>query len=231
MARRRLIGVAIVLAAACAGVGHAQPVEDFGAWLAFFGNGDLCHSGDGRLKWWFDGHARFLDDAGGFNQSIVRPGVGWDIGNDMALWAGYGWIATSPVAGPDFDEHRFWQQWTWAPSCGRSKFLFRSRFEQRWLETGDDTGLRWRQLFRGQRELTACPSIYAVAWDELFFHLNDTDWGAEAGLNQNRVFVGFGQRFGPDNKWRVEVGYLNQAINLPGDDNRTNHIVSMNLFR
>ena len=170
------------------------------------------------------------DDTGGFNQSIIRPGLGYAFAEDQAVWAGYGWIRTSPVVGADFDEHRIWQQWTATPSCGDWKFLHRSRFEQRWVETGDDVGLRWRQLARGQLVLSQCPQWSLVLWDEVFLNLNDTDWGARDGLDQNRAFIGLGYKRCPDSPVRTEVGYLNQFINRQGGIDGMNHILSINCF-
>ena len=209
---------------------HAQVIDDVGQWNAVFSQGPLGDEGS-RLKWWFDGHLRFVEDTDGFNQSSVRPGIGWGISENSVLWAGYGWIRTTPIAGDDFDEHRIWQQWTWSKKCAPFKFATRSRFEQRLVETGDDTGLRWRQFFRAQKSLPTCPPLMLVVWDEIFFNLNDTDWGQNAGFDQNRVFVGFGIQRWNNSKWRTEIGYLHQAINQDGPTDRANHILALNLFR
>ncbi len=173
---------------------------------------------------------RLLDDSGGFNQSIVRPGVGYSLSERATIWAGYGWIRTSPLASTDFDEHRIWQQLTWSRTSDLLKFAYRSRLEQRFVETGDDLGWRFRQLVRAQHELPSFPHLTLVTWDELFFHLNDTDWGAESGFNQNRVFAGFGWKCDLQSRWRTEIGYLNQAINVPGRNDRNHHIVSINFY-
>ncbi len=231
---KRALSLLIVLAALSSGfspTGNAQTVDDTGLWLAAFGNGSFAQlNEDSPLRWWFDAHYRLRDDTNGFNQSIVRPGLGWSLGNEQALWAGYGWIRTSPLSGDDFEEHRFWQQWTAAPSQGDWRFLHRSRLEQRWVETGDDVGLRWRQLARGQRILNRCPEWSFVLWDEIFFALNDTDWGADAGLDQNRAFIGFGYRRCPHAPVRTEIGYLNQFVNRQGGVDGMNHILSVNFF-
>ncbi|NND96799.1 MAG: DUF2490 domain-containing protein [Pirellulaceae bacterium] len=209
----------------------AQNIDDVGQWNAVFTQGELGQNTGGRLKWWFDGHLRFVEDADGFNQSIIRPGIGWGLSENSALWAGYGWIRTSPFTGDDFDEHRIWQQWTWSKACQPMKFAMRTRFEQRLVETGDDTGLRLRQFFRVQRSLPGCPPLTLVAWDEIFFGLNDTDWGQRSGFDQNRVFVGFGIKRFHSSRWRTEIGYMNQFINQDGPINRSNHILALNFFR
>ena len=209
----------------------AQTVDDAGLWFAALGNGEFPSFGEeSRLRWWFDAHYRLRDDTDGFNQSIVRPGIGYALDDIQTLWAGYGWINTSPVSGDDFDEHRFWQQWTATPSSGDWKYLHRSRFEQRWVQTGDDVGLRWRQLVCGQRKLHARPGMSFIVWDELFLNFNDTDWGARSGLDQNRAFIGLGYKRNPQARVRTEIGYLNQFVNRQGNPDGLNHILSINFF-
>jgi hypothetical protein len=191
---------------------NAQTHNDAGLWLSVIGNGKFewpwnapPSESASPLRWWFDGQVRFLDDADGFNQGIVRPGLGYALDEHHALWAGYAWIRTSPV-GPadDFDEHRAWQQWTYTHSpADHWTFQHRSRFEQRWVETGDHVGLRWRQMFRAQYTLPDSPRCSLVGWDEVFFLLNDTDWGARAGFDQNRIFLGVG--FTPDLAARIRI--------------------------
>ena len=207
----------------------AQVVDDSGLWLAIFGQDDL-RGPKGKWKWWFDGHLRFLEDTDGFNQSIVRPGIGRKIGGNWTAWAGYGWIHTSPIAGDDYDEHRLWQQLTWFHNLGSWTFALRPRLEQRLVETGDDLGWRYRQLVRAQRNFPVFPRFSFVAWDEFFYHLNDTDWGGKTGFDQNRVFVGLGVKRHAHSRLRSEIGYLNQSVELPAVANRSNHILSINLY-
>lgn len=219
--------------ASAAGTCSLQAVDDAGYWTAVLAQGDL-HAFDSqsdRLKWWFDGHLRLLEDTDGFNQSIIRPGVGWTLNPNHSIWAGYAWIRTEPLSRNGFDENCIWQQWIWSKSAGDLKFQTRSRFEQRLIETGDDLGLRWRQFVRVTHSLPSRPKLTLVGWDELFYHLNDTDWGAQAGFNQNRAFVGIGFKPKPNHRWRVEVGYLNQVIEVANASDRNNHIVSVNFFR
>ena len=208
---------------------QAQTIEDEGWWGAVFSQGDL--SQDGRIRWWFDGHARFQDDADGFNVSIVRPGIGFKLTDTATFWAGYGWIRTRPIGDrDDFDENRLWQQITWSRSLNPTKLGFRSRLEPRFLETGDDTGWRFRQLVAARTPIAGAEGLKFVVWDEVFIHLNDTDFGAQAGFNQNRLFVGLGYSPNPESKSRIEFGYLNQFIDSSAGDDRMNHLLSVNLF-
>lgn len=224
----RLLAMTCLILAASS-TARCQSVADGGQWTALFSQGDFaaCSS---PWKWWFDGHLRFLEDADGFNQSIVRPGIGWSLGEDLVVWGGYGWIHTSPLTGNDFDEHRTWQQLTWSRGDEVRTFALRPRLEQRFLETGDDVGWRFRQLVRMQHHIPNLPRLSFVTWDEIFFHLRDTDWGAASGFDQNRVFVGFGWQHQPDSRLRTEIGYLNQTIDSPSGADRVNHILSINFF-
>lgn len=226
------MGFAYCLLAVSANSSRAQTLDDTGLWFAALGNGELelTEGGENPLRWWFDAHYRLRDDTDGFNQSIVRPGLGYEIADNQVLWAGYAWIRTSPAQAQAFDEHRFWQQWTAAPKCGDYRYLHRSRFEQRWFDTSDEVALRWRQLFRIQRVLCDSPEWSAIVWDEVFLNLNDTDSGIEAGFNQNRAFLGVGYRRSASAPVRTEIGYLNQIINAPGDEDLMNHILSINFF-
>lgn len=223
----RLLAVAFVTVTASS-TARCESVDDEGQWNAFFSQGDLGSSS--RLKWWFDGHLRLLDDAGGFNQSIVRPGIGWSLTDDLVVWGGYGWIHTSPLTGDNFNEHRIWQQFTWSGGNDDLKFALRPRLEQRFVEAGDDVGVRFRQLVRVHHPLRSKPRLTLIAWDEVFIHLNDTDWGAETGFDQNRLFLGFGWKQHPDCRLRTEIGYLNQTINTRAGPDRVNHILSINFF-
>jgi hypothetical protein len=211
----------------------AQAIDDAGQWNAWLMQGNMEELGweSDKLKWWFDGHVRLLDDTDGFNQSIVRPGIGWQLNERSTVWAGYGWISSKALSGLEFDEHRIWQQWTWSKGFKKWKLAHRSRFEQRFVETGDDVGLRYRQFFRATHNLPSYERLTLVWWDELFYHLNDTDWGARSGFNQNRAFAGVGYKPSPNCSWRVEVGYLNQVIEVPAGSDRNNHILSVNFFR
>ncbi len=219
----------LLLLLLCQAAASAQSNTDGGAWFATFSRGEIGND-DSALRWWFDGHLRFVDDADGFTQSIVRPGVGYAIDDNVTAWAGYGWIRNVPETVSAFDEHRLWQQLTWSHTCDWMTTGYRSRLEQRLLEPGDDTGLRFRQLVSWRQPID-CESRYTfVLWDELFLHLNDTDWGARSGFDQNRAFVGFGVKRDADSPCRVEIGYLNQRINRRGPDNLTNHLLSVNMF-
>jgi len=81
-----------------------------------------------------------------------------------------------------------------------------------------------------RRAIESAPEFSLVAWNELFVSLNETDWGAQSGFDQNRVFLGFGWKPYSTHQSRVEIGYLNQHINRSGSQNLTNHLLSINFY-
>jgi hypothetical protein len=183
-----------------------------------------------RWLWWLDLHARFSDHAEGFEQSIFRPGFGYQLDGNQSLWMGYGWIATQGTDERFSQEHRIWQQHIWSGSHHEWDWLCRSRLEQRFFDTEGDLGLRYRQFLKANYWPDRSGAWYLTAYNEIFVHLNDTRWGANAGLDRNRLFVGIGFRPGPAGVRGVEIGYLNQWANRNNRPNRMTHIASFNLF-
>jgi len=174
---------------------------------------------------WFDGHARFADDIGRLGVSIIRPGFGYRVSDTTTLWLGYARVTAHP--GENIDEDRIWQQATFPlGEVFGGKLSGRTRLEQRFRDSDNDTGVRLRQFFRWARPFG--DSAYsAVVWDEVFLGLNEAEWGQRDGLDQNRAFVGLAWK--PDRRLRLEAGYLHNFIKRSGPD-RTNHVFALTLF-
>lgn len=233
MVRRYCLLLLIISLFSCRQIAMAQTVNDAGFWTSVNSQGVLGDQGRDQpgLRWWFDGQLRYLDDSGGYNQSIMRPAIGYAITPDVALWWGYAWVNTLPTSGaPAFNENRMWEQMTWTGDVGRAKLLSRSRLEQRFVETGDDTGWRFRQSMKIERPFEAQPRLSQVAWDETFFDLNETDWGQQGSFSQNRLFLGLGWKCSGENSPKIEFGYLNQFIRGGDSNDRSNHVAALNWF-
>lgn len=210
----------------------AEVDNDRGTWLMLLGQGSAApvDARLGKVRWWFDGQARFLDESNGFAQSLVRPGIGYSLTDRVAAWAGYAWIRSTPGAGRNSDEHRAWQQLTWSTRLDSLAIGSRTRLEQRFVDTGSDTGWRLRQFVKLTHPLPLHPRLGLAGYDELFFDLNDTDWGADTGFAQNRLFAGFTLRLDDVGKVVAEGGYLNQVIRSPTRADPMNHILSLHLL-
>jgi len=172
---------------------------------------------------WFDGHARRRGDGTVF---LLRPGLGYTLSPALSVHAGYAYIPKLTDEGTNTREDRLWQQAIWTRPLGTAaKLQLRGRLEQR-FGAGDDLGHRARVFVRGQWAPSPRVALQLVAWDELFWQLNDTDWGPARGVDQNRMFAGLGTDTRIDGV-RVEAGYLHIAYR---QDRRVDHGVAVNVF-
>lgn len=226
---RRALGLALALCL-CATAAGADTRDDWQTWTAAVATGPLGGP-DTPWRFWLEGQARFNDDTSRFNQAILRGAVGHALGQRAAVWAGYAFIPTNrPRTDDNLAEHRLWQQLTWsapAPLAGFS-LSTRTRLEQRDVEGASDTAWRFRQLAKLTRPLGTAGRWYLSLWDEVFVHLDDADWGPDAGLDQNRAFAGLGLRL--SNVARAEVGYLHQYVDRRAVPDASNHTLSLTLL-
>lgn len=213
----------------CNPVAADQTVEDFEFWgnITALGNFGFLNPQNPDLKkfrWWMEGQGRFGDDASRFSQSLVRPGLGYAITDKVVVWAGYAWAPTcQPLNRVGcFDEHRIWQQVTWADNFSFGRLSARSRFEERFfnhqapIPGNDDVAYRFRQLVKLAVPMPAVdPNLSFIVQSELFIAMNTVDNPGfiSRGYDQNRAFVGLGYKV---NQYAtVELGYMNQFINRP----------------
>ena len=203
---------------------HAETIEDGRAWFNLTSEGDLT----GKLRWYMELQPRFKQEGREFDQHLIRPGINYKLTDRVIVGGGYGYVRTRTEQGHYTDEDRIWQQviynTTWQDGA---KFSSRSRLEQRFLDSGDDTGWRYRQLLRVSKPLASLPSVSPVLWNEVFVNFRETDWGAQRGFDQNRLFAGIAWTATPDA--RLEFGYLNQYVRGRAQD-RMNHVLSTSLF-
>lgn len=220
MNARLFVATAIVAA-----LSPPAAADDLQLWTAVAANGPAA--GDSRLLLWFDGVARFRDDISDLGVSIIRPGLGWKFSDDISIWAGYARVVSRRDLAPDVKEDRLWQQATYRlGALSGVRLSGRSRLEQRLLASGDDTGWRMRQLFRFERRLGRS-DFSAIGWNETFIAINNTDWGARSGYDQNRAFVGVGWQ--ASKSIRLESGYLLNHIRRENAPDQTNHAISLSL--
>jgi len=171
---------------------------------------------------WLDLHDRRRSDSTLF---IVRPALGYTFSPAFSAFVGYAYVPTEVDDGADTHEQRTWQQVIWNHTFAQPiKVQGRARFEQR-FGPGDDLGYRLRLLARAQVAPLSDLPLQLVVTDELFLGLNDTDWAATSGFDQNRLFVGLGV----DTKLeglRVELGYMSVSL---GAQDRFDDILAANV--
>lgn len=203
----------------------ASPIEDGRGWLNITAIGSLPAD---NWHWYAEMQPRWREELSEFDQLIIRPAVFYTISEQSSIWAGYARVVTHPAGQTNFDEDRVWQQFLYNfQPIGSVSLQSRSRLEQRFIENADDTGYRLRQMLRLTMPSKISAQLTWVAYDEYFLNLNNTDYGARKGFDQNRAFAGINWAFNANLK--LEVGYLNQYINAK-NTNAMNHVLSNTLI-
>lgn len=207
---------------------HATEHES-GVWTIFSTTDSLsADGGTSRWHYWFDAQARYVDVGSGTNQWLVRPAVGYEIRDGVKAWAGFARFRSRNGAGRVADENRYWQQLDWrAGGWLDGNVSMRVRLEQRSIDVGEDLGVVLRFMTKYVRPLSGHEDKSLIIGLEPFVDLRDTDWGGDAGLGQNRVFVGMGWRL--SDKVSLETGYMNQYIWVDGAADRTNHLAILTI--
>lgn len=204
----------------------AAAAQDVQSWNLLLAQGPV----HGRMLLWAEVQPRFTSDAGRLGQFIARTGIGVRLNNDIDLHVGYHFQRNTPAPGIRTDEHRGWQQLQapiWRGSNGVA-VITRWRLEERTFVGADDLGWRLRGFLRLNLPLHGRGSAGPALWSETFVALNSTDWGARAGIDQQRSFIGWMQPLSPH--LMLEAGYMHQLLNRPGP-NPGNHVISLTLNR
>lgn len=199
----------------------AETKEDGRFWINI---NMMGHMPAENWRWYAEVQPRWREEGSNFDQLLIRPAVLYDLNKQTSVWLGYANVITDPANRSSFEEHRVWQQLlhNFQPIGGLT-IQSRTRLEQRFIENSNKTGHKIRQMIRLTAPSGISPKLLWVAYDEYFLNLNDTDYGAERGFDQNRAFVGVNWTL--DQQLKLEVGYLNQYINGSQTD-LMNHVIS-----
>ena len=200
--------------------------QDVQSWTTLVAQGPV----DGKLLGWAEVQGRFSQDISRFSVGIVRVGIGVRLQHDIDLMVGYQFQHNDLGGGQTSAEHRFWQQVQVPVIRQANGFVLvnRWRLEERTVAGGDDLGWRLRMQWRVQQPLNGKGSAGPLLQSETFFALNSTDWGARAGFDQQRSFIGWLQPLSPH--LNLEAGYMHLYLNRPGR-NPGNHVLSVTLNR
>ena len=179
-------------------------------------------SAEGPLGTSLEINSRYEPD-GDLSRIELRPGVTYALRNGVELSGGSYWGHTNQ-RGPDRNEHRLWQQASYdIAQAGSFEVSGRTRMEQRYRESFDDTGARLRQRVTVSYPVPGTPFTLSVG-PEVYFELLETDWGAETGLSEVRTETKID--WAVSETLELSLGYLNQFENEhDGRDETDHHIV------
>lgn len=205
--------------------------QDPGFWAIFSSTDTLLSDGEAtRWRYWFDAQARFYDLGSGNNQFLVRPGIGYDLNDNVTVWAGYARFRTRSKSGNYTDEDRFWQQVNWtAARWEHGTLSMRVRLEERSVSNGDDLGLVLRYMAKYSRPIGDSGRRDFFVSLEPFFALRETDWAGDSGVRQNRLALGIAWKL--SNMTSIETGYMNIYNRVDAGPDRMHHLGIINVKR
>lgn len=221
----------------CYGKSQNSRIGDFNkiGWYNYFGTYKI----DAKLSFHTEYQWRRVELINNWQQSLLRTGLNYEIKSNVQLRVGYAWIETFSYGdiplngfGKDFTEHRIFQMLTLSNKIGYVDFTHRFMLEQRWigrystanLEKEDEFPFfnRARYMVRFQFPLKGNEIKdnipYIAMYDELLIGFGKNV--AENIFDQNRIGILVGYKFNPTIK--LEIGYLNQIIQLSREINNQN---------
>ncbi len=217
-----LCGSALLYAALLPTSAHAA-TDDFQSWNTLNLGADLSKTVVASLEL----QGRFVDDSSRLGVAILRPTIGYKVSKNLTLTIGYAHQTTINRGAPNVDENRFFQQTSWRiGKIGTATVNSRTRIELRTVEGARDTGWRVRQRLQLQIPLKA-KGTHLILSSEGLFALNSTDWGARAGFDQMRNFVGVS--FPLSKALTLETGFQHRYQRRVGAADRSDFVLPVTL--
>lgn len=224
-----------ILALACSALSAALPVtaaaqqHDVQSWSLLTAN--IALPGDNRWFIYLEAQARLGDDVSRMERLLLRPALGRQLSDDVAVSLGYAWTPTymnSRYESVFRGEHRIWQQAVIRHGGAGLSWQHRIRQEQRMIDETSGTSHRTRHLVRATLPPGRGQQIGMTAYHELFITWNSVNGGPQAGFDRSRVFVG---PFLTRDHVRYEVGYVGEYGRRFGNEDRIIHaaLVSANM--
>lgn len=170
-----------------------------------------------------DGNGTRTND---FSLLLIRPALGYQLNKHVSVWQGYAWA-------PQFlpynrNENRIFQQLLITNNIKKLTLVNRTRLEERFIERTDHTSVRLRHLLRAAYPIGRSKKWSIIGQNEFFVNLNSVIGGPQAGVDQNRAFVGFNRKI--NEHVNAETGYMNQYVNAKDPiANRMNHVIVLTL--
>lgn len=218
-----IFGAVIAVLAGAAMPAQAATADDFQVWAVLNLSTDLSSKIVGNLEL----AGRFADDASRLSVAVFRPTIGYKVSKDLVLHMGYAHQTTINRGAPNVDENRFFQQTNWrVGKIGSATVNSRTRIELRTVQGARDSGWRLRQRVQFQIPLKS-KGTNLILSSEALFALNSTDWGARAGFDQVRNFVGVSFPVGKG--VALETGFQHLYQRRVGSPDRSTFIVPVTL--
>lgn len=187
--------------------------SELGNWFQYFGSKKLNQ----KWNWHNEVQYRNYNFIGDLEQLLLRTGVGYNLTeNNNNLLLGYGFIRAENYQQDGskavVNEHRTFLQFITKQLINNTILQHRYRFEQRWIE--GDFKLRLRYFIGVNIPLKKSPissgDYYLSIYNEIFLNTENSVF------DRNRLYGAVGYKV--NNKFRVELGYMNQFFEAVGRD-------------
>jgi hypothetical protein len=201
-------------------------------WYSYFGDHPF-----GGSKWGvhLEEQYRRHDVVRQWQQLLLRPGLNYQAKRNLMLTLGYAYARSfsysefAPLPKPT-NEHRIWEQALFRYSTGRVAWATRLRFENRFLGSAvPGTGFRYENRFRSLQQATIQlrKPLYLTGYNEFWVFVKP--YVSNSAFDQNRAYAALGFNLRPT--WRLEVGYMNQALlHRSGSVLESNHTLMLSLY-
>ena len=213
-------------------VQSARAEEDGQLWTTLITTGSFGKDYE-KYKWYLEGQTRVGNDMQRTERSLMRGALGYNLIPGLIAWMGYGWTPlyiNSKYESEFKNENRIWEQLTYDNTVFGLPTSQRLRLEQRIIEGTGSTANRLRYMYKMSDpiwQLCENAKLGITGYHELFVNLDSVDKGPQQGYDRNRIF--FGPYYAKD-KFRAELGYLNEYARRPGNDHRQIHALAMYFF-
>jgi len=216
----------------------AEMAEDSGAWIQSVAEGSLgvIDPSWQKSRIWLETQSRFDGDWSHWYQGMLRTAVGYSLTERATIWAGYTFLPTQNLThnaagvatgnGVYRGQQDIWPAFRYVLPTEFGTLSFRSMWESNFV--ANEVRQRPRQMIKFMHPFEFEKRLSFIAWDEVFYRVNKTNWGGKAGFDQNRAFAGLGWTFNPN--VRTELGYMNQYLDMlkvDGTENLTMHHLAM----
>lgn len=198
MTLRKTLLSLLLLTGCFSSFGQSSP---FGNWILYFGNASLSK----KLTLFLDVQDRNFNAFGDLEQVMLRSALLYNVNENMSIGQGYGYIIGQPyVAGEKKEtyENRLFQQLILKQRFSRLYLTHRYRVEERFLQSGYATRLRYFLSVNIPINHSAMQkkTVYLSGYNEIFLNVNTPIF------DRNRLYGGVGFMLSP--QLRLEAGAM-----------------------
>lgn len=184
-----------------------QAEDKLGTWFIY--NGSFYFNPE--VEFFFETQLRLYEPLSNREEFFLRPIINYHFSTIFSAGIGYSYGMTWTYGDADNEkikatEDRLILQATMNQMIHRTKFQHRYRFEQRWLDQGNQQRFRYRLQVTIPLNNTSLEkgTVFLNTFDEIFI-----DSGPELKFNQNRLYLAGGYQF--SKTLNLQLGYLFQS--------------------